>query len=116
MKGLVRGGAGAGLLETTKPKLVTAGIRRRGRWDVIGLGRDEGKLEVEIVEDAVVYASESLEFKLEVSCSEPFKESDFVVVQEWPLEDVGDPLTLLCVRRWVIDVAGNGGLSVRYSM
>ena len=47
---------------------------------------------------------------------EPFKESDFVVVQEWPLEDVGDPLTLLCVRWRVIDVAGNGGLSIRYSM
>ena len=82
MKGLVRGGAGTGLLEMTKPKSVTAGIRRRGRWDVIGFGRDEGKLEVEIVEDTVVYASESLEFELEVSCSEPFKESDFVVVQE----------------------------------
>ena len=64
----------------------------------------------------MVYASESLEFELEVSFMEPFKESDFVVVQERPLEDVGDPLTLLCVRRWVIDVAGNGGLSVRYSM
>ena len=116
MKGLVWGGAGTGLLETTKPKSVMAGIWRRGRWDVIRFGRDEGELEVEIVEDAVVYASESLEFELEVSCLEPFKESDFVVVQEWPLEDVGDPLTLLCVRRWVIDVAGNGGLNVRYSM
>ena len=116
MKGLVRGGAGAGLLETTKPKSVTAGIRQRGQWDIIGFGRDEGRLEVEIVEDTVVYASELLEFKLEVSCSEPFKESDFVVVQERLLKDVGDPLTLLCVRRWVIDVAGNGGLNVRYSM
>ena len=116
MKGLVWGGTGAGLLETTKPKSVTAGIRRRGRWDVIGFGRNEGKLEVEIVEDAVVYASESLEFKLEVSCSEPFKESDFIVVQEWPFEDIGNPLLLLCMRRRVIDVAGNGGLNVRYSM
>ena len=115
MKGLVRGGAGAGLLETTKLKSVMAGIQQRGRWDVIGFGRDEGELEVEIVEDAVVYASESLEFKLEVSRSEPFEESDFVIMQEWPLEDVGDPLTL-CVRRWVIDVARNGGLSIRYSM
>ena len=111
MKGLVRGGAGAGLLETTKPKSVTAGIWRRGQWDVTGFGRDEGKLEAETVEDAVVYASESLESELEVSCSEPFKESDFVVVQERPLEDVGDPLTLLCVHWRVIDVAGNGGLS-----
>ena len=64
----------------------------------------------------MVYTSESLEFELEVPCMEPFKESDFVVMQERPLEDVGDPLTLLCVRRWVIDVAGNDGLSVRYSM
>ena len=64
----------------------------------------------------MVYASESLKFELEVSCLEPFKESDFVVVQEWPLEDVGDPLTLLCVHQWVIDVAKNGGLNVRYSM
>ena len=64
----------------------------------------------------MVYASESLEFELEVSCTEPFKESNFVVVQERPLKDVGDPLMLLCVCRWVIDVAGNGGLSIRYSM
>ena len=63
-----------------------------------------------------MYASESLEFKLEVPCSEPFKESDFVVGEERSLKDVGDPLTLLCMRRWVIDVAGNGGLSVRYSI
>ena len=105
-----------GFLETREPKSVMAGIRRRGRWDIIGERGNKGALEVEIIEDTVMYASESLEFELEVSCSEPFKESDFVVVQEWPLEDVGDPLTLLCVRRWVIDVAGNGGLNVRYSM
>ena len=64
----------------------------------------------------MVYASESLEFELEVSHPEPFKESDFVVMQERSLEDVGDPLMLFCVRWWVIDVAGNGGLDVRYSM
>ena len=107
---------GAEVAKTREPKSVTAGIRRRGRWDVIRDRGDKGALEVEIVEDAVVYASELLEFELEVSCTEPFKEGDFVVVQEWPLEDVGDPLTLLCMRRWVIDVAGNGGLSIRYSM
>ena len=99
-----------------EPKSVTVGIRRRGQWDVIGDRGNKGALEVEVVEDAVVYASESLKFELEVSCPEPFKESDFVVVQERSFEDVGDPLTLLCVRRWVIDVAGNGGLDVRYSM
>ena len=64
----------------------------------------------------MVDSSESLEFKLEVSCMEPFKESDFVVMQERPLEDVSDPLTLLCVCQRVIDVAGNGGLSVGYGM
>ena len=104
-----------GVAKTREPKSVTVGIRRRGWWDVIRDRGNKGALEVEIVEDAVVYASESLEFELEVSCTEPFKEGDFVVVQEWPLEDVGDPLTLLCVHRWVIDVAGNGGLNVRYS-
>ena len=105
-----------GVVKTREPKSVTAGIRRRGRWDVVGDRGNKGALEVEIVEDTVVYASELLEFELEVSCTEPFEESDFIVVQERPLEDIGDPLMLLCVRRWVIDVAGNGGLNVRYSM
>ena len=105
-----------GVAKTREPKSVTAGIQRRGWWDIVGDRGDKGALEVEIVEDTVVYASELLEFELEVSCTEPFKEGDFVVVQERPLEDVGDPLMLLCVRRWVIDVAGNGGLNVRYSM
>ena len=99
-----------------EPKSVTAGIRRRGRWDVIGDRRDEREFEIEVIEDPVVSSSESLEFKLEVSCTEPLKESDFVIVQKGLLENVGDPLTLLCVRQWVIDVAGNGGLSIRYSM
>ena len=107
---------GAGVAKMREPKSVTVGIRRRGRWDVIRDRGNKGALEVEIIEDAVVYARESLVFELEVLCTEPFKEGDFVVVQEWPLEDVGDPLMLLCVRWWVIDVAGNGGLSVRYSM
>ena len=99
-----------GLLETTKPKSVTAGIRRRGRWDVIGFGRDEGKFEIEIIEDAVVYASESLEFELEVSCTEPFEERNFVVGEERSLKDVCDPLMLLCVRQRVVNVTRNGGL------
>ena len=99
-----------------EPKSVTAGIRWRGWWDIVGDRGNKGALEVEIVEDAVVYASESLELELEVSCTEPFKESDFVVVQERLLEDISDPLMLLCMCWWVIDVAGNGGLSVRYSM
>ena len=89
------------------------GIRWRGQWDVV---RDRGNkraLEVEVVEDMVVYGSEPLEFELEVSCMEPLKESDFVVMQGRSFKNIGDPLTLLCVRRQVIDVAGNDGLNVR---
>ena len=99
---------GAGFLEMREPKSVMAGIQR---WGVIGDRRDKGALEVEIVEDAVVYASESLEFKLDVSCSEPLKESDFVVGEERSLKDICDPLMLLCARWWVVDVAGNDGLT-----
>ena len=96
-----------------EPKSVTAGIWRRGWWDVVGDRRDKGALEVEIVEDTVVYPSESLEFELDILCTEPLEESDFVIMQERLLKNVGDPLVLLCVCWWVIDVAGNGGLSVR---
>ena len=60
----------------------------------------------------MVNGSEPLKFELEVSCMEPLEEGDFIVVQERSLKDIGDPLTLLCVRWRVIDVAGNGGLSV----
>ena len=98
-------------MTSTEQKSVTVGIQRRGRWDVVGDRRDKGALEVEIVEDMVVYARESLEFKLDVLCTEPLEESDFVVMQEGSLEDVSDSLTLLCVSRWVVDVAGNGGLT-----
>ena len=105
---------GAGVVKTREPKSVMVGIRRRGRWDVVGDRRNKGALEVEIVEDAVVYASESLEFELDVSCTEPLEESNFVVMQKGALEDISDSLLLLCMCRWVVDVAGNGGLSVRY--
>ena len=91
-----------------------AGVQQRGWWDIVGDGGNKRALEVEIIEDMVVYASESLEFELEVSCMEPLEESNFVVMQERSLKDIGDPLMLLCMRRRVIDVAGNGGLSVRY--
>ena len=103
-------------MKTREPKSVTAGIRRWGWWGVVGDRGNKGALEVEIVEDAVMYASELFEFELEVPCSESFEEGDFIVVQERPLKDVGDPLMLLCMRQRVIDVARNGGLSVRYSM
>ena len=92
------------------------GIRWRGRWDVVGDRGNKGALEVDIVEDVVVYASESLEFELDILCMEPFEKSDFVIVQKGALEDINDSLQLLCMCRRVEDVAGNGGLSVQYSM
>ena len=61
----------------------------------------------------MVYACESLEFELDVSCMEPLEESDFIVMQERPLKDVGDPLALLFVRWQVVNVARNGRLIVR---
>ena len=111
MKGLVWGRAGAGSLETTEPKSVTAGIQRRGRWDVVGFSGDKGKLEIQVVKDAVVDCGEVLEFELGVPGTEPFEERNFVVGEERSLKDVCDPLTLLCVRRRVVNVTGNGGLT-----
>ena len=102
---------GAGLLETREPKSVMAGIWWRGQWDVIWDRGDERELEVKVVEDSVVDSSKVLEFKLGVPGTEPFKEHDFVIVEERPFENVGNPLTLLCVRRWVVDVTGNDGLT-----
>ena len=48
---------GAGSLETTKLKSVTAGIRWRGWWDIIGLGGDKWELEVQVVKDTMVDCS-----------------------------------------------------------
>ena len=50
---------------------------------------------------------------LGISGMEPLKESNFIVMQERLLEDVGDTLMLLCMRRWVLNVAGNDGLIIR---
>ena len=111
MKGLVQGGAGVGSLETTKPKSVTVGIWQRGRWDVVGFGGDKGELEIQVIKDAMVDCGEVLKFELGVLVTEPFEERDFVVREERSLKDVCDPLTLLCMRRRVIDVTGNGGLA-----
>ena len=99
-----------GLLETRELKSVTAGIQQRGRWEVIRDGSDERELEVEVIEDLVVDGSKVLEFELGVLGMEPFKERDFVVVEERLLKNVGNPLMLLCMRRRVVDVARNGGL------
>ena len=95
----------------TKPKLVTVGIRRRGQWDVVGFGGDKGKLEIQVVKDLMVDGGEVLELKLGGLCSEPFEECNFVVVEIGALEDVEVPLTLLCVSRRVVDMAGNGRLA-----
>ena len=110
MKGLVWGRAGAGFLEMTKLKSVMVGIWRRGWWDVIGFGGDKWELEVQVVKDAMVDCSEVLEFELGVPGTEPFKERNFVVGEERSLKDIHDPLTLLCMRWWVVDMTGNGGL------
>ena len=111
MKGLVWGGVGAGSLETTEPKSVTAGIQQRGWWDVVGFGGDKGKLEIQVVKDTMVDCGEVLEFELGVPGTEPFKERNFVVGEERLLKNVCDPLTLLCVRWQVIDMTGNDGLT-----
>ena len=103
---------GAGLLETRELKSVMAGIWWRGRWDVIRDRSDERELEIEVIEDLVVDSSEVLEFELGVLSTKPFKECDFVVVEERSLKDISNPLMLLCVRRWVVDMTGNGGLSI----
>ena len=97
-------------MEMREPKSVTVGIRQRGRWDVIWDRGDERELEVEVVEDLVVDGSKVLEFELGVPGTEPFKERNFIAMEERPLKNVSDPLTLLCMRWQVVDVAGNGGL------
>ena len=58
----------------------------------------------------MVYSSEVLKFELGIPCSKPFKECDFIIVEKRLLEDVSNPLTLLCVHQRVVDVAGNDGL------
>ena len=91
--------------------MVTAGIQRRGQWDVVGFSGDKGELEIQVVKDTVVDCGEVLKFELGVPSTEPFEECDFIVREERSLKDVCDPLTLLCMCRRVIDVTGNGGLS-----
>ena len=101
---------GVGVLETRELKFAMVGIQWRGWWDVIGGRRNEWELEVQVIEDVVVYGSEMLKFELGISGTKPFEEGDLVIVQERSLEDVSDPLTLLCMHQWVVDVTRNGGL------
>ena len=100
-----------GVLETTKPKSVTAGIWQRGRWYIVGFCGDKWELEIQVVKDSVMDSGEVLEFELGVPGRKPFEESNLVVVQERSLEDVGDPLALLSVSQQVVNMARNGGLS-----
>ena len=86
------------------------GIWQRGWWDVVGFSGDKGELEIQVVKDAMVDGSEVLELELGGLCSEPLEECDLVVVEIGALKDVKVPLTLLCVSRQVVDVAGNGRL------
>ena len=58
----------------------------------------------------MVYGSEVLEFELGVPCLKPFKEHDFIIVEERSLEDVSNPLMLLCMCWWVVDMARNDRL------
>ena len=87
------------------------GIQWRGRWDVVRFSGDKGKLEIQVVKDTMVDCSEVLEFELVVLGMEPFEEHNFVVGEERLLKDVCNPLTLLCMRRRVVNVTGNGGLT-----
>ena len=52
-----------------------------------------------------------LELELGGLCSEPLEECDLVVMEIGALKDVKVPLMLLCVSRWVVDVASNGRLT-----
>ena len=97
-------------METREPKSVTAGIWRRGRWDVIGDRRDERELEVQVKKDVVVDSGEAVKLKLGNLGSEPLGKGDFIVMEVRPLEDIKVPLALLCVHQRVVNVAGNGGL------
>ena len=97
-------------METREPKSVMVGIWRRGWWDVIGDRGDEWELEVQVKKDAVVDSGEAVKLKLGNLGSEPLGKGDFVVMEVRPLKDIKVPLALLCVRQWVVNVAGNGGL------
>ena len=93
-----------------EPKLVTVGVWRRGQWDIIGDRGNEQELEVQVKKDVVVDSGEPVKLELGNLGSEPLGKGGFVVVEVRLLEDIKVPLVLLCVRQWVVNVAGNGGL------
>ena len=47
-----------GVVEAREPKSVMVEIWWRGQWDIVRDRRDEGALEIEIIEYTVVYASD----------------------------------------------------------
>ena len=91
-------------------KLVTAGIRQRGQWDVVRFSGDEWELEVQVKKDAVVDSGEPVKLELRDLGLESLGKSDFIIMEVRPLEDIKVPLMLLCVRQQVVNMAGNGGL------
>ena len=99
-----------GVLETRETKSVMVGIWWRGQWDIIWFSRDKQEFEIQIVKDSVVDGGEMLKLELGVLGMKPFEEHDFIIVEERPFKNVGNPLMLLCVCQQVVDVAGNDGL------
>ena len=83
-------------------KSVMAGIWQRGQWNIVWFSRDKQEFEVQVVKDSMVDSSEVLKFELGVPDTESLKESNFVIMQERPLKDVGDPLMLLCMHQQVV--------------
>ena len=94
-----------------EPKSVMVGVRWRGWWDVIWFCRDKWELEVQVVKDSVVDSGEMLKLELGILGTKPFEKHNFIIVEERSLKDVSDPLVLLCMCWWVINVTGNSGLT-----
>ena len=61
----------------------------------------------------MVDGCELVKLKLHSLGSEPFYESDFVVMEIGSLKDIKVLLTLLCMCQRVVNVTGNGGLIIR---
>ena len=61
----------------------------------------------------MVYCCEVLEFELGGLCSEPLKKGNLIVMEVGSLEGIKVSLLLLSVGQWVVDMAGNGGLTVQ---
>ena len=89
------------------------GIQWRGWWDVVRFRGNKQELEIQVIKDLMVDSHEPVKLKLCSLSSEPFDESDFVVVEIGSLKNVKVPLSLLCMGQWVVNVTRNGGLIIR---